>query len=195
MASDIEHLITHLNLNEPTVIGHSMGGKIAMQLALSKSTSIKKIVVIDIAPKKYPPHHLGILNALKTLNLKSIKSKTQAADELAIKIPNAVLRQFLVKNIYRANETFTWKINLNAIIDQYQLISGFPVQHNMFHNPSLFIRGSRSNYIEKSDETLIRNLFPAASFSSIEASHWVHADNPKITLHTIENFLNCPINL
>jgi len=190
MASDIERLISHLNLNQPIIIGHSMGAKIAMQLSLRETLQINKLIVIDIAPKKYPPHHLGILNALKTLNLNNIKSKTQAAEALAKDIPSMELRQFLVKNIERTNETYMWKINLDAIYDQYHTICDFPVQKKQLHTPSLFIRGTRSNYIEKNDEHVIQELFSDAIFCDIEASHWVHAENPKKTLSTIQNFLN-----
>jgi esterase len=192
MASDIEALIRHLNLSDPIIIGHSMGGKIAMRLSLKKTIKIKKLIVIDIAPKKYPPHHLGILNALHALNLKSIKTRSQAVDALSKDIPSMELRQFLVKNIERSNETLMWKINLDAIFDQYLIISDFPDQNNTFHGPCLFIRGTRSNYIKKGDEKAIQELFSHAVFLDIEASHWVHAENPKTTLSTIQNFLSTP---
>ncbi|MGC6367417.1 MAG: alpha/beta fold hydrolase [Candidatus Marinamargulisbacteria bacterium] len=189
MANDIINLMNNYQCSTPIVIGHSMGGKIAMALALQHPNIIQKLVIMDIAPKQYPPHHLSIIQALQQLDLASFTSKTEAITALAPSIPNAGLRQFLAKNIARVDGQLCWKINLPAIADQYNIISGFPVQSNNCQISTLFIRGTQSNYIEKNDESNIQKLFPKSTFIDIEASHWVHAEKPDQTISTIKHFL------
>ena len=159
MAKDIETVIEHLNLTHPIIVGHSMGGKIAMQIGLRNKKNIEKLIVIDIAPKTYPPHHQGILTALEALQLNEFKSKTQVSEALKTSIPNLSLLQILVKNIERVESGLIWKINLSAIINEYKTISEFPIDANKCQIPTLFIRGTQSNYIEKNDENAIQSCF------------------------------------
>ena len=178
MANDIINLMNDYQCSNPIVIGHSMGGKIAMALALEHPNMIQKLVVMDIAPKQYPPHHLSIIQALQQLDLASFTSKTEAIT-LAPSIPNEGLRQFLAKNITRVDGQLCWKINLPAIADQYNIISGFPMFSNTSNCPTLFIKGEQSNYIDSQDEPQILDQFPKATFKSVSASHWIHAEQPR----------------
>lgn len=189
MANDIINLMNDYQCSNPIIIGHSMGGKIAMTLALEHPNMIQKLVVMDIAPKQYPPHHLSIIEALQKLNLDKFKSKTEAIKALAPSIPNEGLRQFLAKNITRDEGQLRWKINLPAIADQYNIVSGFPTFSNTTNCPTLFIKGEQSNYIAPQDEPLILDQFPNATFKSVSASHWIHAEQPQATLNHIQAFI------
>ena len=188
MAKDIEALIESLSIHPPTLIGHSMGGKIAMHVARRNKIPIKKMVIIDIAPKAYAPHHQVILNALMNLNLSHYNTKSAVGSALESQIPNAPLRQFLVKSIKNNGGHLTWGLNLAAINTNYHDICNFPSHPTPCHTPTLFIQGTQSNYIEDTDHDIIKQQFPNATIHPIQASHWVHADNPSETLAAIKRY-------
>ena len=125
MAADVEQLITHLNIDKPSIIGHSMGGKVAMTISLRKNLTIDKLIIIDIAPKPYPPHHKGIIEKLLTIDLTTFTHRSAVDQALEKQIPNQILRQFLLKNIVRTTNGLEWKININAIHNNYNNISNF----------------------------------------------------------------------
>jgi len=190
MANDFEQLITHLNITKPSIVGHSMGGKIAMTIALRKKHPINKLIIIDIAPKPYPPHHTSIIKELLAIDLTKFTHRSDVDMALAKQIPNQILRQFLLKNITKSSNGLVWKIHLKSIHNNYNKISKFLNEDIQWDGQCLFIRGKKSNYIEIHDELLIKQWFPNATIETIDASHWVHAEKPSETALVINHFLN-----
>jgi pimeloyl-ACP methyl ester carboxylesterase len=191
MAADVNRFMAARGIASARVIGHSMGGKTAMQFALQFPGRVEKLVVADMAPRAYAPAHEKIFAAQLALDLKSFSSRPQIEDALASEIPNLVLRRFLLKNLGRNDAgEFFWKINLRGIAASY-LKLGEPVSAPApFAKPTLFVRGGKSRYINPDDERLIRQLFPQAEIQTIaDASHWVHADQPAEFLRLALDFL------
>ena len=191
MAADVEKFFVTRGLESAAVVGHSMGGKTAMQFALQFPLRVEKLVVADMAPREYAPAHDKIFAALLALDLPKFQTRQQIEDALAAEIPSLILRRFLLKNLGRnpAGEFF-WKINLRDIAASYPHLRQ-PVSHpRPFDKPTRFIRAGKSKYINTEDEPLIRELFPQAQILTIaEASHWVHADEPEEFLRLLLDFL------
>lgn len=192
MAADIlEFMITH-NLPEAAIIGHSMGGKVAMHFALQHPEKVTKLIVVDIAPKSYPPHHQEILAALNALDLKAVKSRAEVDETLAKYIPEPDVRLFLSKNLYRQEDnSFAWRMNLPVIEQHIEEVGKETSAEIPFRKPTLFIRGGNSRYIKMENDTeLILKLFPLAKIESIpNAGHWVHAEAPEAFYNLTVNFL------
>ena len=191
MAADVNHFMAARGLATALVVGHSMGGKTAMQFALQFPERVEKLVVADMAPRHYAPAHEKIFAAQLALDLKSFSTRQEIEDALAPEIPNLVLRRFLLKNLGRtAAGEFFWKINLRGIAASY-LKLGEPVSGLApFAKPALFIRGGKSNYMKPEDEPMIQKLFPQSQIQTLAAaSHWVHADQPEEFLRLVLGFL------
>lgn len=191
MAEDVNEFMSAHAIESAFIIGHSMGGKTAMQFALQFPQRVGKLVVADMSPRAYAPAHEKIFAALLALDLKSFSMRQQIEDALAPDIPDLVLRRFLLKNLGRnvAGEFF-WKINLRSLFENYpqlrQPISA-PVP---FMKPTLFLRGGKSDYINSEDEPLIRELFPQSEIQTIAAAgHWIHADQPEEFFKRVLKFL------
>lgn len=191
MADDLLAFINEHNIIDPIILGHSMGGKTAMQFTMNYPDKLSKLVVADIAPKPYPVHHGIILEGMFAINFEVIKSRREADEELAKHIPDLSTRQFILKNLYwREKGKLAWKFNLPVISDNIEMV-GFELNNiNPFNKPTLFIRGSKSNYILESDYPKIKSIFLNTTIESIESGHWVHAENPKHFLEILNNFLN-----
>lgn len=184
MAEDLNEFMAAQGLEAAMVMGHSMGGKSAMQFALQYPDRVEKLVVADMAPRAYLPAHGKIFAALLALDLKSFSTRQQIEDALAPEIPDLMLRRFLLKNLGRnTGGGFFWKINLRGL-EKNELKLCAPVSGPApFEKPTLFIRGGKSNYVNPEDESLIRKLFPQAAIQTVsEAGHWVHADAPEAFL-------------
>lgn len=191
MAQDIVELLDRLDLSTAHVLGHSMGGKSAMQLALRHRQRISKLIVVDIAPRAYPPLHDEIFEALLSVNLAALESRQQVDEALAVSIGNRAIRQFLMKNLARNPAGgFSWRPDVRALKDNYSLISAEITDTRPFPRPTLFVKGSRSPYISESDKADILRLFPKAEIVSVEAGHWVHADAPEPFAAAVMSFLN-----
>ena len=190
MVEDVYYFVNHLGLSDVSLIGHSMGGKIAMSFALKYPFLVSNLVVVDIAPKVYVPGHVDILLALSKVNPKELKSRKEAVDIIAAYIKDPSVVQFLLKNLDRLGDgTFGWKMNLPVLIDQYKEMLAFP-SNGLFDGPTLFLKGAKSDYILPSDEDNIFTLFPNANIVSIKnAGHWVHAENPVDFISETSNFL------
>jgi len=191
MASDLNEFMELRGMQTAMVIGHSMGGKTAMQFALQFPDRVEKLVIADIAPRAYAPAHAEIFAALLALDLKSFATRQQIEDALGAEIPNLVLRRFLLKNLGRdATGEFFWKINLRGIVENYPQLREPISNAKPFSGQTLFIRGLKSNYINPEDEPAIRGLFPQSEIQNIaEAGHWIHADQPEEFLRVTLNFL------
>ncbi len=190
LAEDLHCFMEQQWIYQAHLIGHSMGGKTVMQFALDYPDFVEKMIVVDIAPKKYEGGHQLIFEALFDLDLEHIQNRKDAEQQLEVRIPQFGVRQFLLKNLTRKKEGgYTWKMNLDAIFNHYEdildTIEGEPVEI-----PSLFIKGGLSNYIQKEDSSLIKKLFSHSNIITIEKSgHWVHAEQPDILLEHMKNFL------
>ncbi|MGH7828156.1 MAG: alpha/beta fold hydrolase [Candidatus Binatia bacterium] len=191
MANDLLDFITQQKLSSVYILGHSMGGKVAMQLAIDDSQSVAKLIVVDIAPRAYDPSHRPLLNALRSLDLGNYKRFAEVDEALAPLIPPVAARQFLLKNLTRDRDRrLKWKIDLEAIARNYDDLAKEIAPRGYFIKPTLFIRGGRSNYITESDIPLIQRIFPAAHVETIgKAGHWVHADAPEEFLQVVTTFL------
>ncbi len=191
MAADVEKFFIARGIESAFVIGHSMGGKTAMQFALQFPNRVGKLVVADMAPRAYAPAHEKITAALLALDLTKFQTRQQIEDVLAPQIPNLVLRRFLLKNLGRDSAgRFFWKINLRGLAGNYFHLRQPVSALAPFAKPALFIRGGKSNYVKAEDEPLIRELFPQSEIKTIsEAAHWVHADQPEEFLRLVLGFL------
>lgn len=190
MADDLRNFMLANGIFHATVIGHSMGGKVAMQFALDNPDMVDRLVVIDMEPGKADDNHADIFRALLDMDLSKMNSRQEAESYLSDRIPDAGTRQFLLKNITREeNGTFTWKMNLPVLWKHYRDILA-PVNGSPFEKPTLFIRGSRSNYIKDHEIPFIKSLFPNMALKTIEgAGHWVHADKPDELLDILKKLM------
>lgn len=193
MMEDVHELILDLDFEIVSVLGHSMGGKVAMQLAVTYPEIIDKLIVVDIAPRHYPPHHAAVIEAIQALDPSLISTRSEAEKILRTFLgDDESTIQFLMKNISRLPEGgFEWKANMPVIIQSYEnLMEDIRAMHP-FLGPVLFIRGASSGYIKTSDEPAIRQYFPEAEIRSIPAAgHWVHADQPEAITDAISGFLS-----
>ena len=191
MADDVRAFMEEHWMFHAAVVGHSMGGKVAMQLALSHPDSVERLVVIDMEPQQAEDNHSDIFRALLGMDLSKMTSRTEAETYLSEHIPDFGTRQFLLKNITREDDgTFTWKMNLPVLWENYDNVLA-SVSGEPFHKPTLFVRGSRSNYIRDAEIPHIKTLFPQAEVVTIEgAGHWVHADKPGELLAVLKKFLS-----
>jgi pimeloyl-ACP methyl ester carboxylesterase len=190
MAEDLAETLDALNIASVNLLGHSMGGKTAMFFAQQHPQRISKLIVADIAPRAYAPHHGEIIAELKTLPLTELKDRNSADVELAKGIPDFGTRQFLLKNLYRNDAgTFSWRFNLEAISAQISEV-GKALPDEQVHLPALFVRGSKSNYISDEDQAEIAQQFSNATFATIpNAGHWLHAEQPEAFSRVVLDFL------
>ncbi|SDM74750.1 alpha/beta fold hydrolase [Kriegella aquimaris] len=181
LAEDLKHYIKKNELQSALILGHSMGGKAAMQFACSYPDLTKKLIVADIAPKYYPPHHQEIINGLKQLNFDQIKSRTEADKILGGYISDFGTRQFLLKNLYWASkEKLGFRFNLEVLANKMEEVGENIGAADHYNGPTLFLRGSKSEYIMENDLPEIKRHFPQAQLETIQnAGHWLHAENPK----------------
>ena len=192
MANDLKEFINDRNLENVSIIGHSMGGKTAMLFASQNPVLVEKLVIVDIGPKYYPPHHKTIINALTELDLLSLKSRTEADKKIGETITEFGVRQFLLKNLTRnENKEFAWKINLPVIVDNIDAVGEALNKELLYQGSTQFIRGDRSDYILDEDIDLIQEQFPNAQFVTIQgAGHWVHAEQPEALFSSVTNFFS-----
>lgn len=191
MAQDLKALMDQELLAEAHILGHSMGGKTAMQFASYYPEMVDHLVVVDIAPKTYAPGHNEIFQALQSLDFTAAISRKDVDEQLATYLPNAGIRQFLLKNIVRDKVSgFRMRMNLPVIYQDYEKILAQPDWKYRFEGPTLFIRGGQSHYITDDDQEAILQLFPAAQIETIKAAgHWVHAEQPEQLLQILRTFL------
>lgn len=191
MANEVAGLIQSLNLKKVSILGHSMGGKTAMVFSILFPHLLEKLIILDIAPKAYPPHHQQIIEGLFSFNPGELKSRKEADEIMSKIIPDIGVRLFLLKNLSRnKGEGFKWKMNLNMLsnaVNQVIESTEFPFPINL---PCLFIRGGKSNYILDEDIDDIKSKFPLSDIKTIDnAGHWVHAEQPEILYNIVLQFL------
>lgn len=189
LTEDLEQFIQHHQLLKPILLGHSMGGKTVMNFAVKNPALPAAAVVVDIAPKKYSVQHDHILEGLEAIPLQSITSRAEADRILSQYVSEADVRQFLLKNLNRSAEGFTWRVNLDAIERHMDDIVADLQYQGSFDGSSLFVKGSRSNYFEAGDDEKIKRIFSKADVVTLDTGHWVQAEKPQEFAEVVLDFL------
>ncbi len=191
LTEDLHEFVQDQGVKNPVILGHSLGGKTAMNFAVRYPEEIDKLIVVDIVPKAYPIHHEHILKGLKYLPLDRLTSRTEAESILQQYVPDASERQFLLKNLSRkSGGGFEWKINVKAIDEHIEEL-GVGMQYpGSFAKPTLFILGSRSHYFEARDEKEIKKIFIHAQLTTLDTGHWVQAEKPAEFAKTVLDFID-----
>lgn len=194
MAEDIREFMQAQALTRAFLLGHSMGGKVAMQFAATYPQKVEELVIVDIAPKAYPPSQKPLLAALRRLDLDPIASFADADAALKPSIPETALRQFLIKNLSRDEAgRFRWRTGLDEIAENYDALTVQIAIDPPFEKPACFIRGGRSDFIADEDSAPIHRAFPLAKIETIErAGHWVQSEAPEEFYRTVIAFLSSP---
>lgn len=190
MAQDLDTFLSKEGLDKPVIIGHSMGGKTVMEYS-QHYDNYSKLVIIDIAPRAYKPHHSHILNGLKAINLAEVKNRKDAENIFSEYVSDFGERQFILKNLYRKdNGGFDWRINIEAISNAIEDISSEIALTKEITAPTLFLKGELSSYINEDDEKQIKQTFTNCYIVEIKgANHWVHATKPQEFVATILSFV------
>lgn len=192
MAEDVRAALIQRGHRRYALLGHSMGGKAAMLAALNHAREVDRLVVVDIAPVAYPPRHLSLVRAMRSLDLSAITRRGEADARLAEAVPDPAERAFLLQNLVFEEGRARWRLNLAAIEAAMSALVGFPeiAPGVAYPGPALFVAGGRSDYVRPQDEPAIRRLFPQAAIRRIEnAGHWLHAEQPDAFAAIVEPFL------
>ncbi len=193
MAEDLAAVIEIHGAEHAHVLGHSMGGKAAMRLALRRPELLASLVVADIAPVAYDHEYNKEINAMQTLGLEAISRRSQADQILRAVIPQASMRAFLLQNLSIKDGSARWKPNLDVLAESMEAITGWlpPPAGARYDGPTLFVKGADSTYVLTQHESTISELFPAVEYTSIAgAGHWLHAERPKPFFEKIDAFLD-----
>lgn len=198
MASDVVAYMDANGIDKAHLLGHSMGGKVAMQVALHYPERVQTTIVADIAPVTYPPRHDAILEGLKNLDLRGVKSRSEADSRLAEYVEIPGVRQFLLKNLERIpkeentddERLFRWRLNLPVIDASYSNLAAAPEGNGPHDGKVLFIKGADSAYIQTKHQDTIQRLFPNAELKIIEGTgHWLHAEKADTFANLCREFL------
>lgn len=191
MAADIATLIQDLDIAPAVVVGHSMGGKAAMCLALSQPELVRSLMVVDIAPVDYQNDYGPYINAMRTVPLADLKRRGEAEEYLKADITNPGIRAFIMQNLGESEAGLTWQANIDAIDKGMPNIMTFPdFGTGIYDGPTRFVIGGTSDYVKPAHREKIMSLFPNASHSVIkDAGHWVHAEKPAEVIEEISTFV------
>jgi len=191
MIDDLLIFLYNQELERPAIIGHSVGGKVAMLFALLYGQNLDRVVVVDIAPFAYAHTYLPEVQAMRGVDVSAVTSRADADERLARSIFDAPLRTFLLQNLVSRDRGYAWRINLDAIANGMEQLTGFPdVTGFEYDGPALFVSGADSDYVRAGYHGKIRTLFPAAEFVTIPgAGHRVHAEQAEKFLNCVRGFL------
>jgi len=190
LAQDIVELMADIGVESSHILGHSMGGKIAMELALEHSEKVDKLIVADIAPVAYPSHHAHIIKGLQSINVDNIQTRKDADNQLSKFVDEVGIRQFLLRNLAAKDGKFNFKCNLDNIEQCYQQIMKGYQGEQSFTGETLFIKGGNSNYITTEHRDIIKQLFPNSRAKIIQgAGHWLHAEKTTAFNKLVNDFL------
>jgi len=191
MVDDVYAFIQTHELKMVQLMGHSMGGKVAMEFALQYPSMVNQLIIVDIAPKLYKRGHDDVLKALQEVQLEGMQSRKEVESALMPYLPDFGVRQFIMKNLDRNDaDAYSWKMNVPVLLRDYNQVVQAIAPNRQFLGDTLFIRGGNSIYIQDSDSQQMKDLFPRYSLETIEnAGHWVHADQPLLLINLVLNFL------
>ncbi|SDZ80913.1 alpha/beta fold hydrolase [Rubrimonas cliftonensis] len=197
MAEDLARVVEEECGGRADVLGHSMGGKAAMALALTRPETISRLIVADIAPVAYTHSHTDTLEAMAELDLSVVTRRSDADAQLAAKVPDAGLRSFVLQNLALTPEGARWRPNIAALRAGHASLVGWPEELSdlpdgaLYFGDALFLRGARSDYVDGAALPAVEALFPAARVETLaDAGHWLHADQPGPFLAAVERFLD-----
>lgn len=192
MCQDLVGLFKNLGYGEVILVGHSMGGKLAMEFALQYSQLVMKLVIVDIAPVHYSYDFADIFAGLRAVKLMQVKQRSDADRQMAEHISESTIRQFLLQNLVRINGAWQWRIDLDLLQAAIPSIQAPPPSLDIgrYDGPVLVIYGEKSNYVQPQFHTLFRQHFPEVVFNSIaDAGHWVYAEQPRTFTQALNTFL------
>ena len=187
MADDLLAVLDTLGLSQVYLLGHSLGGKVAMQFATQYSDRVRKLIVVDMAMRAYPDRYTQLMDHMLAVDLSQMASRNEVDNALKDAIPNLRVRQFLLTNLVKNEAQLQWRINLPALKANYATLIAAIAVH--FDQPSLFIRGERSDYVQASDIAELQRHFPQTEFVSLPTDHWVHAEQPELFIQAVEKFI------
>ena len=192
MGDDLSGLLDELGLDSVVLVGHSMGGKVAMWTALHEGSRVERLVVVDIAPVAYEHEFEAVLAPLRSLPLAEIENRRDADARLRRDLPAPALRSYLLQNLEPAGKVWRWRLNLDALSDGVDTVAGFPAPgaNARYLGETRFLYGGGSNYVRPDHRDRIRSLFPYARLRAIPgAGHWVYAEKPEAFLQAVRAFL------
>lgn len=192
MAKDILNYLDFHQISQCYLLGHSLGGRVVIEFSYMFPERLEKLIVADIAPKAYPPHHQGIFKALNSVDFDKVEKRSDVEVVLKQYIPEFSVRQFLLKNVYmQENGKYGFRFNLPVLTKWYDEMIETELTEGRFDKPTLFLKGEKSAYILNEDYDLIYNRFPKAEIKVVSnAGHWLHAENPKEFFNYTVDFLN-----
>ena len=189
MAQDVLEIMNDQGLEDVIILGHSMGGKVAMRLAQINAGILEKLVVVDMGIKQYPMHHEHIIAGIRSIDMNKITARRQAEEQLSNYIDSYGIKQFLLKNIYwKEKGKLAWRMNIDVLEREMpEILSALPKAK--VDVPTLFLRGELSNYILDEDMDEIEELFMDSDFVTIpDAGHWVHAESPEMFINELLSY-------
>lgn len=191
LVEDLYNYIQEHQLEKVHIIGHSMGGKTAMLFAVKYPELVAKLIVVDISPRSYAPHHNAILAGLNSVDFSVDNTRALVTKKLSELIPDAGVRQFLLKNVYwKEKGQLAYRFNLQSLTENNANVGEALPSFTTFDGATLFLKGDKSDYITKNEEPLIEAHFNNAKIVEIKnAGHWLHAENPKQFYDEVINFL------
>ncbi|MGV6825971.1 MAG: alpha/beta fold hydrolase [bacterium] len=191
MSDDVLTLMDALEIDAAKIIGHSMGGKVAMWLALHQPQHCVSLVVADMAPRAYPDRFSPLIKMLQSLPLVSLRDRAEADKILQAQGLDKPVRDYLLQNLVRESGEFTWRINLSALANAIDDVMGFPIVEGVrFDGPAMFVYGGASPYVGEKEKSLIHDYFPAAELHRLAGvGHWVYAEDPAGFLSAVRKML------
>ena len=192
MAEDVLNLLDQLSIEKINMLGHSMGGKVAMWLALNHSERIEHLLIADISPVTYPNRFIDIISAMQNIDLDNLTSRNEADKLLGITITDVGVRAYLLQNLMLTDtKKWRWRLNLKAIENEMGFIMSFPNTASEYERPVLFLKGEYSDYLASEYESQLYRYFPLADILTIsEAGHWLYAEQPEQFLKAVTDFIS-----
>lgn len=191
MAADVIAWLDRMGLKQVDLLGHSMGGKVAMTLALEAPQRVRRLIVVDIAPVTYAHSLAGYAQAMLDADLETAKTRRDVDQQLAQTIPEPGIRSFLLQNLKPAETGFAWRLHLAALLRHMDAIGAFPDGNGQtYAGDSLFLHGDRSDYVRREYETAILSRFPQARLQEVaDCGHWIHAEQPEVFIQAVAAFI------
>lgn len=191
MRDDLKDFMVQHRLSAAHILGHSMGGKVAMAFALTYPELTNRLIVADMAPRAYQRGHDEVLNAIQQVNLDQLQTRKEADEAMKPLLGDFGTRQFVLKSLDRDEQgQFKWKFNITTLARDYDEVIQAIRSDKPFTGPALFLKGALSLYVQEKDVPEIRALFPNARIQTIEgAGHWLHADQPQLFSAAVKTFL------
>lgn len=191
MAHAVWQWMEDIGLANSAVVGHSLGGKVAMEISLAHPSQVSGLVVIDIAPVAYPPRHQDVFAGLNAIEPTQLSSRADAETLMSAHVEDGAVRSFLLKNLVKGDTGFSWRMNLADIQREYPHLIDENRPDAAFRAPVLFLKGGESDYIRPDHHQAIVRRFPAAQFKVVAGTgHWLHAEKPELTATLIRKFLS-----